>query len=54
MAKMTTSLLMAVALVATAGCTKKRPVELPPGPGTEQGPGVNDVDNESGAGRLNE
>ncbi|WP_213980214.1 peptidoglycan-associated lipoprotein Pal [Sphingomonas sp. dw_22] len=35
MARITTSLLMATALVATAGCTKKPPKELPPAP-TEQ------------------
>ena len=35
MAKMMTSLVMAAALVATAGCTKKPPKTLPPGP-TEQ------------------
>jgi peptidoglycan-associated lipoprotein len=32
MARMTTSLLMATALIATAGCTKKPPKELPPAP----------------------
>lgn len=37
MARMTTSLMMAVALVATAGCAKKPPKELPPPP-TEQPP----------------
>jgi peptidoglycan-associated lipoprotein len=31
--KMTTSLVLAVALVATAGCAKKRPTELPPAAG---------------------
>jgi peptidoglycan-associated lipoprotein len=37
MAKMTTSLLMATALIATAGCAKKPPKVLPPAP-TEQPP----------------
>jgi peptidoglycan-associated lipoprotein len=38
MAKLTTSLVLAAALVATAGCAKKRPVELPPNPGEATGP----------------
>ena len=33
MARLTTTLLMATALVATAACSKKRPAELPPAPG---------------------
>ena len=33
MARLTTTLLIAAALVATAGCSKKRPAELPPAPG---------------------
>lgn len=33
MAKFTTTLLMATALVATAACSKKRPETLPPAPG---------------------
>jgi peptidoglycan-associated lipoprotein len=37
MAKMTTSLVLGLALVATAGCAKKRPPELPPTP-SEAGP----------------
>ena len=32
MAKITTSLVLGVALIATAGCAKKRPAELPPSP----------------------
>ena len=35
MARMTTSLLMATALVATAACTKKPPKDLPPPPNTQ-------------------
>ena len=33
MARLTTTLLMATALVATAACSKKRPDVLPPAPG---------------------
>ncbi|KQS02873.1 peptidoglycan-associated lipoprotein [Sphingomonas sp. Leaf357] len=33
MAKLTTTLLLATALLATAACTKKRPAVLPPAPG---------------------
>ena len=33
MARLTTTLLMATALVATAACSKKRPEVLPPAPG---------------------
>jgi peptidoglycan-associated lipoprotein len=33
MARLTTSFLIAAALVATAGCAKKHPAELPPAPG---------------------
>ncbi len=39
MAKLTTTLLIATALLATTACSKKRPAELPPAPGpvTDQG-----------------
>jgi peptidoglycan-associated lipoprotein len=55
MAKMTTSLVLGLALVATAGCAKKRPPELPPTPTentapTDGGGGSSDTL----AGRLNE
>ena len=56
MAKMMTSLVLGLALVATAGCTKKRPVDIPPGPGVDQGAG-NGMDNgsgEEGTNALNE
>jgi peptidoglycan-associated lipoprotein len=55
MAKMTTSLVLGLALVATAGCAKKRPPELPPTPAAET-PVVTDGGESSDtlAGRLNE
>ncbi|NIJ19773.1 peptidoglycan-associated lipoprotein [Sphingomonas naasensis] len=55
MAKMTTSLVLGLALVATAGCAKKRPAELPPAP-TENTTPVTDGGESSDtlAGRLNE
>ncbi|HEX8301660.1 peptidoglycan-associated lipoprotein Pal [Sphingomonas sp.] len=37
MAKIATSLVLAVALVATAGCAKKRIADVPPGPGADMG-----------------
>ncbi|MDT8759902.1 peptidoglycan-associated lipoprotein Pal [Sphingomonas psychrotolerans] len=55
MAKMTTSLVLGLALVATAGCAKKRPPELPPAPSDTAPP--SDSSGESSdtiAGRLNE
>ena len=54
MAKMTTALVLGLALVATAGCAKKRPPELPPAP-TET-PVATDGGESSDtlAGRLNE
>lgn len=55
MAKMTTSLVLAVALVATAGCAKKRPPELPPAPGENVGAVTNPGDNDQyGSSALNE
>ena len=39
MAKLTTTILLGTALLATAACTKKRPAVLPPSPGAEVGPG---------------
>ncbi|TGX52764.1 peptidoglycan-associated lipoprotein Pal [Sphingomonas gei] len=56
MSKMTTSLVLGLALVATAGCAKKRPPELPPTP-TEIAPPSDGSSGESSdtlAGRLNE
>ncbi|UZK65773.1 peptidoglycan-associated lipoprotein Pal [Sphingomonas sp. M1-B02] len=54
MAKIMTSLVLGAALIATAGCAKKRPPELPPTP-SEQGPGTgSDMNNsDSEAGPLN-
>jgi peptidoglycan-associated lipoprotein len=43
MAKLTTTLIIATALLATAGCSKKRPETLPPAPGeTSSGPVTTD------------
>uniref|UniRef100_UPI0035CA0C7E peptidoglycan-associated lipoprotein Pal n=1 Tax=uncultured Sphingomonas sp. TaxID=158754 RepID=UPI0035CA0C7E len=41
MAKLTTTILIATALLATSACSKKRPAEIPPAPGgpVDQGPG---------------
>ncbi|MEG3125185.1 peptidoglycan-associated lipoprotein Pal [Sphingomonas sp. GB1N7] len=44
MAKLTTTLLLASALLATAACTKKRPAVLPPAPGPEATAPVNTGD----------
>ena len=44
MAKLITSVVLGLALVATAGCTKKRIADVPPGPITDTGP----LDNSSG------
>ncbi|MES2055724.1 MAG: peptidoglycan-associated lipoprotein Pal [Pseudomonadota bacterium] len=38
MARLTTTILIATALLATAACSKKRPEVLPPAPGVDQGP----------------
>jgi peptidoglycan-associated lipoprotein len=56
MAKITTSLVLAVALVATAGCTKKRPIDIPPGPITDNngGGGIDNGSGEEGTNALNE
>lgn len=57
MAKITTSLVLAVALVATAGCTKKRPPELPPTPGettTTPPPSYGGDNDQYGSNALNE
>jgi len=56
MAKMMTSLVLGLALVATAGCTKKRPVDIPPGPGVDQGNngGLDNGSGEEGTNALNE
>ena len=56
MSKITTGLVLAVALVATAGCAEKRdPNTLPPNPGIEQGPGYGNEGNggDDQAGPLN-
>lgn len=55
MAKIITSAVLGLALIATAGCAKKRPPELPPAP-TEQPPVVDNGGGSSDtlAGRLNE
>lgn len=37
MARLTTTILLGTALLATAACTKKRPEVLPPGPGADTG-----------------
>ncbi|AJP74578.1 peptidoglycan-associated lipoprotein Pal [Sphingomonas hengshuiensis] len=56
MAKITTSLVLAVALVATAGCAKKRPPELPPTPGetTTTQPNYGGDNDQYGSNALNE
>jgi peptidoglycan-associated lipoprotein len=55
MTKIKTSLVLAVALVATAGCAKKRPPELPPAPGENSGGTVIGGDNDQyGSNTLNE
>ena len=48
MARMTTSLLMATALVATAACSKKPPKELPPAPSTQPAAPQGDYGNNEG------
>jgi peptidoglycan-associated lipoprotein len=45
MARLTTTLLVAVALVATGACSKKRPREIPPPPGANSGPSPQDTNN---------
>jgi peptidoglycan-associated lipoprotein len=58
MAKTTTSLLLAVALIGTAGCAKKRPPELPPAPVADgdlgAGAGTADTSDQYGSSALNE
>ena len=54
MAKMTTSLVLGLALVATAGCAKKRPPELPPAPTETPVATDNGESSDTLAGRLNE
>ncbi len=48
MRKSSTTLIAALALIAVAGCSKKRPAELPPPPGAAQG-----ADTGQGAGGAN-
>jgi peptidoglycan-associated lipoprotein len=54
MAKMTTSLVLGLALVATAGCAKKRPPELPPAPAETVPTTDGGESSDTVAGRLNE
>ena len=54
MAHRTTTVLMAAALVATAGCAKKRPEVLPPTPGADTTAPVDTGDSDTLAGPLNE
>lgn len=55
MAKMMTSVVLGLALVATAGCTKKRIADVPPGPITDNsGGGVDNSSGEEGSNALNE
>lgn len=55
MAKITTSLVLGLALVATAGCTKKRPPELPPTPTETPAADTTGGDNDQyGSNALNE
>ena len=49
MARLTTTLMAAAALVAVAGCAKKRPAELPPAPG----PAPDDAGSRGGYGNGN-
>lgn len=55
MAKLTTKLLLAAALVATGACSKKRPAVLPPAPGDTSGAidqsGADATDTSGGAAR---
>ncbi|MBO9624727.1 MAG: peptidoglycan-associated lipoprotein Pal [Sphingomonas sp.] len=55
MAKLTTSLVLAGALVATAGCAKKKPEVLPPAPAENAGPAADTGDaDQYGSNALNE
>ncbi|MGY4395211.1 peptidoglycan-associated lipoprotein [Sphingomonas sp. UYAg733] len=45
MARLTTTMLIATALLATAACSKKRPEVLPPAPGVDQGTSPGQGDN---------
>lgn len=55
MAKLTTSLVLAGALVATAGCAKKKPDVLPPAPAENTGPAADTGDaDQYGSNALNE
>jgi peptidoglycan-associated lipoprotein len=53
MTKILTSAVLGVALIATAGCTKKRPADIPP-PAENTGPVDGGPVDDSGAGPLNE
>jgi peptidoglycan-associated lipoprotein len=52
MAKLTTTILIATALLATSACSKKRPAEIPPAPGgpVDQGPTGGNGQNTGGPG----
>ncbi|HVJ02332.1 MAG TPA: peptidoglycan-associated lipoprotein Pal [Sphingomonas sp.] len=55
MARFTTSLVLAAALVATAGCAKKKPDVLPPAPAENTGPVTDTGDaDQYGSNALNE
>ncbi|MBX3563348.1 MAG: peptidoglycan-associated lipoprotein Pal [Sphingomonas sp.] len=54
MAKVMTSVVLGLALVATAGCTKKRITDVPPGPITDNGGGFDNSSGEEGSSALNE
>ena len=49
-----TSVVLGLALVATAGCTKKRIADVPPGPITDNGGGVDNSSGEEASSALNE
>jgi peptidoglycan-associated lipoprotein len=54
MGKITTGLILGLALVATAGCAKKRPPELPPAPTETPVTTDSGESSDTVAGRLNE
>ncbi|MEN2787643.1 peptidoglycan-associated lipoprotein Pal [Sphingomonas qilianensis] len=49
MARLTTTILLGTALLATAACSKKRPEVLPPAPGSETGTGSDTGQSADGA-----
>ncbi len=54
MAKIMTSAVLGLALVATAGCTKKRIADVPPGPVTDNSGGIDNSSGEEQSSVLNE